>query len=540
MGAGERIGDYVLERELGRGGMAHVFLARSVEGGPPVVLKRILPAIAGREDARNLFLREAKIATLLDHPNIVRVRELVQTDDDLALVMDYLEGLTLRDASQRAWKGGRSLPLEPLVQAMIESALALHHAHHLEVRGRELKLVHRDVSPDNLVITTSGLTKLIDFGVAKPDRGADLTVGGQLRGKPSYMAPEQVRDEKVDARADLWALGVSFYYLFTGKRPFKRDDAIGTMRAVLEETPPKVRELNPRLPRELESVIAGLMIKDRDRRTSTGAEVAAQLSAALRQVPRGYLPSGRILSTVDDAESSPTGKLPAHASLPSLDWAVGERKPDVDYDETRVVDLSVEGATYGGDRTRAPVVGALEVVEDEAPAEEDLDRLPTIIVQRPRRAEPESDPLGVAPTVVLNRSDFNVPETNPDASGGAALAQAPTRTMARPSSAALSPTVRVAALESDPPSVTTAIVRHEDEVVEEPVRRRSRSVALWVGIASFLLTIAVVAGLYFGGLLPPELVQRAEQLLNDAVDATSGALGTPGADAPAPDAPVTD
>lgn len=528
----KEIGGHRVLRELGRGGMAQVFLAED-SSGARVVLKRMLPAIAGNPNARDLFRREAKVATLLDHPHIVRVRELIESDGELALVMEYLEGLTLREISHRAWLNGRSLPLEPLVQAMVESALALHHAHHLVVRGRDVTVVHRDVSPDNLVLTTSGVTKLIDFGVAKPDQGADLTVGGQLRGKPSYMSPEQITGGKLDGRSDLWGLGVSFFYLLTGRRPFKRDGAVETMRAIVQEEPPSLKELNPRIPREVAMVIRGILVKDIERRTSTGAEVAAQLSSLLRGIPAGYLPAGRLLATVEDLDEKGNGEHPPVAAIPSVDWDGGARKPDVSYDETRLVDPSA-APTFAGGQTRVPLVGALDLPDEEREDEPDLvaaanDLLTDVAPALPEPGVP--DDLAAQATVLMSREEM---VDTPRGPGGGVhdlkvsiddgLNRSATRPMPAPDVRSFS----VSAPHPDEAAATrpvAALVGDDDDDdvddlprtvvmqahVERPPlstatkrkkkKKGSLAAALLVGVASFALTLAVVAGLLFSGVI---------------------------------------
>ncbi len=325
----ERLGPYRLLRKLGTGGMAEVFLAQAErERSELVVVKRMLPQLAEQRRFLDMFQREARVAMRLDHPNIVKVYGLVEDRGQIGLVMEYLEGLTLYDLAVRAWDGGRSLPLEPLVKMLADAARALHFAHHLpDEQGGTHTIVHRDVSPDNLLVTKQGVTKLLDFGVAKPDDDHNLTRTGQVKGKVSYMSPEQARGEKLDGRSDLFSLGVSFYWLLTGIRPFDREHPVATMEAVVLGEVPRPTELNAVLPRPLELVVLRLLERDRRFRTATGHELAQQLEQLLARVPRDYMSPARLLENVLDTEPQPEGMpWPEHVAVPSVDWVSGEQK----------------------------------------------------------------------------------------------------------------------------------------------------------------------------------------------------------------------
>jgi eukaryotic-like serine/threonine-protein kinase len=240
----EKIGRYVVERKLSEGGMAEVFLARveSVGGfSKKVVLKSVLPRHLEEPNYVKMLLNEARIAAGLDHPNLVQVLDLIEHEERFYIVMEYLEGqnlrLVLRQASLRKEK------LAPGVACRIIADLlaGLAYAHtRTSDDGKPLGLVHRDVSPPNVIVSVQGGVKLIDFGIAKATEvaGEQLTRAGQFKGKCAYMSPEQVRCKGVDRRSDIFSTGILFWELLTGKRLFLRDGDHQSMMAVVKEPSP--------------------------------------------------------------------------------------------------------------------------------------------------------------------------------------------------------------------------------------------------------------------------------------------------------------
>ncbi len=286
-----RLGRYRLERRLGAGGMAEVFLARAE--GPAgfekqVVVKRIRPALVKNPRFVDMFLREAKVLASLDHQNIVRIIELDADQGEYFLALEYLEGLSLREVAERHWSVGRPLPIEPLIQIIADAALGLDHAHSFtDPAGRPQNVIHRDVSPDNLFVTQSGTTKLIDFGIAKKEGLDQLTQAGELKGKVPFMAPELLHGETVDSRADLFSMGVVLYWLLTGRRPFDGMTDVHTMKAILEDEPRPPRALNPRVPLLLEQLVLSLLEKDREKRMQSAGTLHDTLLTLLVGLPRG-------------------------------------------------------------------------------------------------------------------------------------------------------------------------------------------------------------------------------------------------------------
>ena len=281
-----RLGRYTLKQRLGVGGMAEVYLAE--QDGPAqfkktVVIKRILPSLAQDPAFVEMFVREAQVAARLHHTNIVQIFEL--GEEKLAdgareyfIAMEYIDGLTLQRLAGASWETGRAVPADVAIRAIADAARGLHAAHTLvDEQGKPLHLVHRDISPDNLMVAKDGVTRVLDFGIAKGDGAGPKTRTGNLRGKIPFMAPEQIEGANLDGRCDQFALGVSLYWLLCGERPFDRGTDFHTMHATLKDAPKPPRELNPGIPPALERVILRLLEKDRSKRYASAAEVADEL-----------------------------------------------------------------------------------------------------------------------------------------------------------------------------------------------------------------------------------------------------------------------
>jgi serine/threonine-protein kinase len=286
-----RLGRYTLKQRLGVGGMAEVYLAE--QDGPQqfkkrVVVKRILPSLAADASFVAMFVREAQVAARLSHANVVQIYELgEQAHDGLPgqpggteyfIAMEYIDGLTLQRLATASWNAGRALPVDVVVRTIADAARGLHAAHTLaDDEGKPLRLVHRDISPDNLMVSKDGVTKVLDFGIAKGDLDGPKTRTGNLRGKVPYMSPEQIQGQALDGRCDLWALGVSMYWLLCGERPFDRGTDFHTMQAILQEPARRPSTINPGVPPPLEAIILKLLEKNRDARYATAAELADHL-----------------------------------------------------------------------------------------------------------------------------------------------------------------------------------------------------------------------------------------------------------------------
>ncbi|MHB1844410.1 MAG: serine/threonine-protein kinase [Deltaproteobacteria bacterium] len=281
----EILGRYRLTRKLATGGMAEIWLA-TIEGPERfqkrVVVKKILPNLAEDEEFVRMFLDEARIAARLNHPNIAQIFDLGEVDGAYYIAMEYIPGKDLRRVYQDSVKAERTLPIPLAVRILIESAQALDYAHAAtDASGRALQIVHRDVSPQNVLVTFQGGVKLVDFGIAKAADQASATRAGVLKGKYSYMSPEQAAGDPVDSRTDIFALGIVGYELATGFRLFKRENEVATLQAVRDCDVPAPSSVAPQVPRSLDRVLLKALAKDPGERYRTAGQLALALEEFL-------------------------------------------------------------------------------------------------------------------------------------------------------------------------------------------------------------------------------------------------------------------
>ncbi|MCP4572151.1 MAG: protein kinase [bacterium] len=268
---GRTVSHYQITGELGSGGMGVVYEADDTSLPRQIALKIISPDYAGNPQAKARFLREAKAAAALDHPNVCTVHEIDETDDgELFLAMACYRGETLRERLGRG-----PVPLDLAADIVRQTAEGLAHAH-------EQRVVHRDVKPGNIYLTTTGWVKILDFGLAKLEEQTQLTLTEAALGTPHYMSPEQAEGGDVDNRTDVWSLGVVFYELVTGRRPFAADRGHAVVHAILEAQPAAPRAVNPAVPRRLSRLIMGCLAKNAERRVGSAAELLRELDEIIQ------------------------------------------------------------------------------------------------------------------------------------------------------------------------------------------------------------------------------------------------------------------
>ena len=262
-----RLGGYTIVRKLAKGGMAEIYLARSL--GPEgfeklVVLKRILPRYAENPKFVQLFLDEAKLAASLDHPNVVHVYDMGQVDGHYFFTMEYVHGQDTRSILRKASHlEGHQVPVGIAVLIARSMASALHHAHERKrPDGAARDIVHRDVSPSNILVSYDGAIKLADFGVAKAASSSVRTRTGALKGKVGYMSPEQARGMMIDRRSDVFSLGVVLWELLAMRRLFKTDNDLATIQAIINTPPPSLSALRDDCPPELDRIVRKALEKE--------------------------------------------------------------------------------------------------------------------------------------------------------------------------------------------------------------------------------------------------------------------------------------
>ena len=289
---GQTVSHYRILGKLGAGGMGVVYEAEDIRLGRHVAIKFIPENLAGDRKSMERFLREARAASLLNHPSICTIHEVEEHNGHPFIVMEKLDGQSLKQLIH-----GQSLEIEQLLDIAIQvcDALAVSHS-----KG----IIHRDIKPANIFYTSSGQTKVLDFGLAKLIRDGrlatseetpvedSLTGVGVIPGTALYMSPEQARSDELDPRSDLFSFGVVLYEMATGKKPFAGNNVVMTLDALLHQKPPSPLKLNPALPTDLEGIIGKAMEKDRNKRYQTASEIKADLQRLKKETESGLPRTG--------------------------------------------------------------------------------------------------------------------------------------------------------------------------------------------------------------------------------------------------------
>jgi serine/threonine protein kinase len=383
-------GKYYLLERINVGGMAEVFKAKTVgvEGFERIVaLKRILPSIAEDEEFITMFIDEAKIAVQLQHANIAQIFDLGKVDDSYFIALEYVNGRDLRGIFDDLKKQGQVMPMPQVCHVIMQLCEGLDYAHNKrDAQGRDLNLVHRDVSPQNVLIGYEGEVKLIDFGIAKAAGKASKTQAGILKGKFGYMSPEQVRGLPIDRRSDIFALGIVLYEMLTGERLFIGESDFSTLEKVrnVEIIPPS--SFNADIPEKLESIVLKALEKNVEDRYQNAIDLhddlqmfmhsvgqfssRKDLSAWMKRVFSEELPQGgdsaefEEVEEIDEVEllqspgERPTASGPALAGSDDEEfgWDEEERETQIfDKDPAQIAQGTGDGSflTEGGDKTVA-------------------------------------------------------------------------------------------------------------------------------------------------------------------------------------------
>jgi serine/threonine-protein kinase len=305
----KRIGDYEVLEELGRGGMGRVFRARNVISDRIEAMKVLLPDLVGRQDLAARFLREIKVLATLSHPHIAGLRTALTADNQLIMIMEFVEGQPL---ANRLTQG--PLMASEAINYIDQVLDALSYAH---AQG----VIHRDIKPANMMVTPQGVLKLTDFGIARSANDQTLTATGTTTGSLSYMSPEQVNGEPTDPRSDLYSVGVSLYEMVTGLKPFRADSDFGIMRAHIEMRPRPPIELAPGLPTGLNDVILKAIAKNPVDRFQSADEFRTALrrvsaAAVAPAVAASPMPNTHVDATIPSRAASNSGQTAAQVPMP--------------------------------------------------------------------------------------------------------------------------------------------------------------------------------------------------------------------------------
>ena len=406
---------------LAAGGMATVHLgtARGALGFRQIVAikkphKHLLdPAF------RKAFVTEARLASLLHHANVVDVRDIEVNEDEVSLIMAYVEGATFGELLQIGATGGPKVSPDIAVRVVLDACAGLHAAHELaDERGRPLQLVHRDISPQNLLVGVDGVTRVADFGIAKfKSSGVVATSQGTLKGKVAYMAPEYLRGEKIDRRFDVFALGIVLWEGITGRRLFRAEFDTDTMDRVLHHDAPPVATFSPEVGSALDAVLQGALAKSPSDRFENAAAMAAALEASARSA--GMLPGHR--EVADLVQSAVGAKLEERRAIIRERLANEPSVASVSFEQVDVDDLvSTRKAkplpNSSLDSASAIIVAPRTTVPDPAP------RGLSPSAQEPRMPPPA--PVLTAPVVLAGMQPGpaghggGIPPTPPGHGGG--------------------------------------------------------------------------------------------------------------------------
>lgn len=278
------VGRYALFDEIAAGGMATVHLGRlvgQVGFSRTVAVKRLHPQYAKDHDFVSMFVDEAKLASRIQHPNVVSTLDVVKTDDELFLVMEYVQGESLSKLVRQAARNGERIPVNIVLSVMSGMLHGLHAAHEAKSENREpLNLVHRDISPQNVHVGVDGVARVLDFGVAKAQVRSGATKDGQMKGKLSYMSPEQLNGQEVDRRSDVFSAGIVLWEALAGKRLFAGSDTGEILAKVLRSEIPVPKSILPDLPQAVSDVVMKALQRDASERFQTAKEFAVAIEHA--------------------------------------------------------------------------------------------------------------------------------------------------------------------------------------------------------------------------------------------------------------------
>jgi len=295
-----RLDRYELIGEIATGGMATVFLAR--RGGVGgfqrfVAIKRLHPHLQNEPEFVEMFLDEARLAALIHHPNVVPILEVGENEVGYYLVMEYVEGDTLSRIVARTMSLGQLPPRHVMLRMCLDTLAGLHAAHELrDDRGQLLGLVHRDVSPQNVLVGVDGTARITDFGVARASSRLTSTAHGKLKGKLAYMAPEQTRGDELDRRTDLFAMGIIIWEVLCARRLFKADSEAATLQRILVEPLRPPSEVLAGIPKAFDAVVLRALDRDQTKRYQNAADMADALEAAAHEAAREHVTEAGIAS----------------------------------------------------------------------------------------------------------------------------------------------------------------------------------------------------------------------------------------------------
>ncbi|NMO18047.1 protein kinase [Pyxidicoccus fallax] len=497
------MGKYQLMRKLATGGMAEVFLAKS--SGPlgfekHLVVKRILPHLAEDPQFVEMFLAEAKLAARLNHANIVQIFDFGMEGGSYFIAMEYVDGVDLRTLKRRAKHQGTSIAFPLCARLLSMACEGLAYAHELvdSATGQPLNLIHRDISPDNIFVSKTGGLKILDFGIAKATTAGLRTQSGVLKGKVPYMPPEYLLGEPIDARTDIYALGVVLFELVAGRRPYRSDNDARLIQAVLNEPLPDIRDLRQGVPEQLVQILSRALAKHPHRRYGSCREFHADLERFL------YLysePVGAIQIAAFVREMS--GPLPPEAANESVP-TTPEPRLLLENNEME----APKSVVTRRDRTPGASKPPVEAPSPPPEVTEVETKQVTVPVTAPLPAPPPpraATPLPRARPLPATREEEAVPSPRPAEPRSPAVVPKPAQpvskphpTVARPAPVAKAPP----AARPLPPARARAVTEGDEEAFRPQQGWMQRNLKWWAPAALGFLTLGVASAVV-GNNKPP-------------------------------------
>ncbi|MDF2697702.1 MAG: serine/threonine protein kinase, partial [Labilithrix sp.] len=326
LAAGWRVGRYMVFRPIAAGGMATVHLGRLIGAGGfsrTVAVKRLFDAYASDPEFVSMLLDEARLVAVIRHPNVVPTLDVVAENAELLVVMEYVEGETVANLTRLARDAGERIPVELAASIVAQTLHGLHSAHEARDRnGAPLEIVHRDVSPQNVLVGTDGIARVLDFGIAKAASRSASTEGGQLKGKAAYMAPEHLRYGAVDRRTDVFAASVVLWELLAGRRLFQAEGPAQTVAKILHDPIDSPQRWAPDVPTELALIAMRGLERDPAARFESAEEMALAIEDAI-DLPRAREVSAWVtrIAAPSIAERGALIRELERASNPELDMS---------------------------------------------------------------------------------------------------------------------------------------------------------------------------------------------------------------------------
>src|SRR5579863_6302331 len=301
---GNRVGDYEVLAVLGAGGMGRVYKVRNIISNREEAMKVLLPEYTSETELAARFMSEIRTLASLEHPNIAQLRTAFQFENQLVMIMEFVEGTTLERQQQ--------VSLDQIIEYSMQALSALSYAH-----GRGV--THRDIKPANIMITDHGIVKLMDFGIAKSANDMQLTRPGTTMGSVYYMSPEQVRGGTVDARSDIYSFGVTLYEMLTGRKPFQAETSFSVLNAQLNEAPLPPVQVNPAVPQALNNIVLKAMVKAPEGRFQSADEFRNALKAlrSPHAVQKAAEATVMAAAAIPAAPAAPSNPAPGFAPVPA-------------------------------------------------------------------------------------------------------------------------------------------------------------------------------------------------------------------------------